>query len=395
MKKLLLFGAPVFQIPVIEKAKQMGLYVGVVDINPEALAVPYADEYFCCSLKNKDRLLDIAKEFQPDGIMAGACDTSVVSVAYVCEKLGLPGLPQRVAETATDKLKMLEAFERNHVPHPIYQIVRHGETITDSILIPFPAISKPVNSSGSRGVAYISNKEDIQAALERSFSAAQEGDILLEEYLSGPEVSVEAAVIHGKPYVLQITDKITSGAPYFFETGHSQPSMLDPKSLAEISSVAKRAILAVGLVNSTAHVEIKLTESGPKMIELGARLGGGCISTYLLETSVDGASLTEIAIHIALGDTLEEPQYRNSGKYAAVRFLVPEQGTIKSVSGIDDVAKFAGLVKVLFFGNIGQRYAISTKNADRIGFVVAKGESKQEAFSQCDKALAFIHITYS
>ena len=394
MKKLLLFGAPVFQIPVIKKAKQMGLYVGVVDINPKAVAVPYADEYFCCSLKNKDRLLDIAKEFQPDGIMAGACDTSVVSVAYVCEKLGLPGLPQRVAETATDKLKMLEAFKSNHVPHPSFQVVRHGEINTDNIHIPFPAISKPINSSGSRGVAYISNKEDIPAAFDRSFAAAQEGDILLEEYLNGPEVSVEVAVIQGKPFVLQITDKITSGAPFFYETGHSQPSVLNQKALLEIKKVAERAVLAVGLLNSTAHVEIKLTESGPKMIELGARLGGDCISTYLLETSVDGVSLAEIAIHIALGDALEEPRYNDSGEFAAVRFLVPEQGIIKSVSGIEEAASFSGVVKVLFFGNVGQRHFVTTKNDDRIGFVVAKGKSLQEAFTQCDKALAAIRVNY-
>lgn len=395
MKKLLLFGAPVFQIPVIEKAKQMGLYVGVVDINPKAVAVPYADEYFCCSLKNKDRLLDIAKEFQPDGIMAGACDTSVVSVAYVCEELGLPGLPQLVAETATDKLKMLEAFERDRVPHPTFQVVRNGEKNTDNIHVPFPAISKPINSSGSRGVAYISNKEDIPASFDRSFAASQKGDILLEEYLNGPEVSVEVAVIQGKPFVLQITDKITSGAPYFYETGHSQPSVLSPKALLEIKDVAEKAVLSVGLVNSTAHVEIKLTDSGPKMIELGARLGGDCISTYLLETSVDGASLAEIAIHIALGDILEEPHYRNSGRYAAVRFIVPEQGTIQSVSGIDEASGLAGLVKVLFFGNIGQHYSATTKNDDRVGFAVAEGENRMEAFSRCDKALETIKLAYS
>ena len=110
MKRVLVLGAPVFQIPVIEKAKELGCYVGVVDIDPSAKAVPYADVYYRGSLRDNEALIRIAKEFEPDGIVIGACDTSVVSAAHVCNALGLPGHTVETAISATNKLEMLHAF---------------------------------------------------------------------------------------------------------------------------------------------------------------------------------------------------------------------------------------------------------------------------------------------
>ena len=122
MKKVLFLGAPIFQIPIVQKAKQMGLYVGIVDINVDAPAFPYADESFVCSIRDNESVLNIAKSFKPDGIVIGACDTSVVTAAYVCQELNLPGHTIEAALNSTDKVKMLEAFEAHNVSHPLFQV---------------------------------------------------------------------------------------------------------------------------------------------------------------------------------------------------------------------------------------------------------------------------------
>lgn len=394
MKKVLFFGAPVFQIPVIEKAKQMGLYVGVVDINPEAKAIKYADEYFCESLRDNERLLTTAEKFKPDGIVIGACDTSVVSASWVCKQLGLPGHSMETAIKATNKLEMLKAFQKHNVAHPQFQLVNRDEIDTFEMGIPYPAISKPIDASGSRGICYIDDETILPMALKYSCEASRTGTILVEEYMSGPEVSVEVLVVNGVPHVLQITDKITSGPPYFFEVGHSQPSSISISTKEAICRLAEQACIAIGLVNSPAHVEIKVTKDGPKMVELGARLGGDCIATYLLDASIKGICLSEETIKIALGEEPKLGFYSNSGSAVAVRFIVAQEGTIRSVSGINEAKKMEGVINVSFFGEQNRHYKRTADNASRIGFVVARADTTTTALKICERAIDTINIDY-
>lgn len=394
-KKILMLGAPASQIPIIQTAKKMGLYVGIIDINPAAEAVPYANESFQCSLKDFDHLLSIANSFHPDGIVTGACDAGVVASSYLCSELGLPGHSPETAINATNKLKMLKAFEKNNVAHPMFQVANKDNIDTFKMTIPYPAISKPVDNSGSRGICFIENESQLNEALLYSVKSSTSGDILVEEYMSGPEVSVEVIVINGVPHVLQITDKITSGQPYFFEIGHSQPSSLPDETKNRIRELAKQACIAVGIQNSPAHVEIKITENGPKMVELGARMGGDCISTYLLNTSVKGFAFAETAIRIALGEPIDNISYDESGNAVAVRFILAQEGTIQSITGVEEAQKIEGVILLQISAGEGQHYQKTVDNASRIGFVVAKGKTTEEALAICEKSIDSICIQYT
>lgn len=394
MKRLLILGAPVFQIPVIEKAHEMGLYVGVVDLNKDAPAINYADEYFCASIKNYNEVIKIAEIFRPNGIMSGACDTSVVTVAQLCNVLGLPGHSIEAAINSTDKLKMLQAFSENNVNHPKFQVISREEINTAEISVGFPAVSKPVDSSGSRGISFIENEKTVIAALLNSADSSQSGNVLVEEYMEGPEVSVEMLVIDGTPYVLQITDKTTTGAPHFIEIGHCQPSTLDKNIQEEIRAIAKQAVLAVGLVNSVAHVEVKVTSEGVKMVELGARLGGDCISSYLIDNSILGIDMTKAAIKIALGEKNDISQYCFSGDSSVVKFILDEVGEVAEISGINEVASMDGIIKVLCTTKVGDKLSGNSENASRHIYVVARGKTREEAEYICDKALNKIKIRY-
>ena len=301
----------------------------------------------------------------------------------------------QTAICATDKLKMLEAFQRYNVPHPMFQMLKQEDLSTFSMEIQYPAISKPVNSSGSRGIAFISDESKLREALNRSFSAAPDGKILIEEYMEGPEVSVEVLVVNRTPHVFQITDKQTSGPPHFFELGHIQPSSLPEHIQEQVTLVAKQAIIAVGIENSPVHVEIKITPAGPKMVELGARFGGGCISTYMLDTSVSGVCYTEAAIQMALGQIPDCSNHHNSGSVACVQFLLPEKGTICEIQGEEEARNLENIIAVQVYGKIGQHCTAITENADRIGYVVGKGADAAQAREACQQALRCIHVYYS
>lgn len=391
-KKILLLGGPVFQRPVVSKAKAMGLRVGVVDISEYAPAASLADDFFRASIKDYDATLDICRSFHPDAILSGACDTSVVTVARLCEELGLPGNSVASAVASTDKVTMLESFAREGVASPKYEVVRKAALDSHHTLIDFPVITKPTDSAAGRGVNVATNAAELRRALKSSSEAGLSGDVLVEELMRGSEVSVEVLVVDGTPHVVQITDKLTSGAPHFFETGHIQPSSLSNTEKSSITDLASRAVLSVGLVNSAAHVGIMLTENGPKMVELGARCGGGWITSYLIDNSVTGVDFVETMILLALGVQIGDLKYNNSGKFVATRFLPACKGRLVSIDGASEALSLPGVVHVELTGVLGKSYTAAVDDSARFASVVATGNSKAEALDNCESALNCIRV---
>ena len=381
-----------FQKRVVEKAHEMGLYVGLMDINNDAPASELSDEFYLGSILDKTRAFEVAQKFKPDAVISGACDTSVRTVAWLCAKLGLPGNSEECAYRSTDKVAMLEAFARNDVVHPAFEVVPKSSLMDHATSLGFPVIVKPTDSAGGRGINLVESKEELLSALQSSSNAGRSGDVLIEECMYGPEVSVEVLVVNRVPYVLQITDKLTSGAPHFYEIGHVQPSSLPYEAKVAISDLASRAVLAVGIENGPAHVEIMLTESGPKMVELGARLGGDCITSYLIDGSVTGLDMTKASIGLAFGEKPQRVQYSNSGRYYAVKFIPSLNGTIENIGGIEEAKETPGVVHVEVTGVIGRDYKPAVDDSSRFAFVVASGDSKNNALDCCDEAIEKISI---
>ena len=388
MKRLLIIGASILQVPAIRKAKEMGLYVAVADYNPCAIGIPLADEYYNVSTIDEEGVYQAAREFRADGIMTLATDMPMRSLAYACEKLGLVGLAYDSAVKATDKGEMIKAFENSKVEHPWYQIIPGGAKPTSGTFT-FPLITKPTDNSGSRGVMLVHNEDELAEALSYSSENGRGGDVIMEEYMQGPEVSVEVMVSNGVPHVLQITDKLTTGAPHFVEMGHSQPSQLPEKAQAEIRDLAIRAALSVGIRNGPAHVEIILTKNGPKMVELGARMGGDCITTHLgpLSTGVDMVGNT---IKIALG---EEPDLEQKlWKGSAIRYFNAPNGVIREISGVEEAEKVNGVQEITFVKQVGDTVCDIGSSTDRVGFVIAQADTAEEAVNVCEKVLQTMKI---
>lgn len=392
MKRLLVLGGAEFQIPLIKRAKKMGYYVGIVDINKQSPASKYADINYEASLKNKEEVLEIAKQFQPDGITVGMVDVAVPTCAYVTNRLNLPGIDEITARKATDKYEMIKAFEKDNVPHPWFIYVSKEEVKTKEIKLQFPVIVKPVDMAGSRGIYLVHSKDELTQAISKSSEASDRGDIIVEEYMDGPEVSVELVVKNGMPHVIQITDKTTSGAPHFAETGHLQPSQLPKDVLDEIKDVACRAAISLNLKNSLGHAEIKVTSKGPKMVEIGARAGGDGIAEQLIELST-GVSFSEIAIQIAMGDEIVIPNTRKN-KSSCIRFILSHKGILKSIDGVEQAENIRNIEEIKMYGIIGQEYQDMTDNSGRIGYVIACAESAKLAQNACDAAIEQIKVVY-
>lgn len=387
-KKLMILGASILQLPAIEKARSMGLDVVVADYNPDAVGFNVEGVMKeVISTIDVPAVVEAAKRHKIDGIMTLATDLPMRSVAAVAKELGLIGISEDTALKATNKAVMRQALADHGVPIPSFyraEDKRQFDEIVEKFKVPF--MVKPTDNSGSRGVVLVEDPSDRKAADEAyaySSKQARSGVVVVEEYMRGPEVSVETLTVDGEFHLIQITDKLTTGAPHFVELGHSQPTKLPPETVKRIYEVAKAANEAVGITFGPSHTEIIVTDEGPKIVELGARLGGDCITSHLVPLST-GVDMVECCIRIALGEKPDVTPKFSRG--SAIRYFHQTPGVIKSFSTCG-AENMKGVKQVSFVKNIGDTVTDIDSSGARIGFVIACDNSPDAAVADCEAAL--------
>lgn len=386
----MIVGASVLQLPAILKAKEMGLHVAVADYNPKAIGIQYADKYYDANTMDEDAILAASEDYQPDGIMTLATDMPMRGVAKTSDKLHLHSISYETAVKATDKYDMIKAFKEYHVPSPWFFVVDTLEELkSHEPDVTFPCIIKPTDNAGSHGVAKVYSFQELTDNYEYAHSCSRHGKVIIEEYLDGPEVSVEVMVVNGKVNILQITDKITTEAPHFVEMGHTQPSRLLEDTQKAIRQVATMACLAVGIDKGPAHVEMKVTKRGPVMIELGARMGGDNITTHLVPLST-GIDMVGSTIKVALGEEPDITPSLHCG--SAIRYFEVPFGTIKAIENVEAAKQIPGVKQITFTKEVGEESTPIQCSNDRIGFVISQGVTAEDAAGICEKAMKLIQI---
>ncbi len=397
MKRIMILGAGIFQLPAIQKAKDMGLEVVAIDMDKNAIGLSEADIGLNINTIDIPNALNAAQQYKIDGVMTIASDMPMRTVAAIAKKMNLVGISDETALKATNKVMMRNALAEYNVPIPIFFSAATKDefryAVNKIINLGYKCIVKPADNSGSRGVCLLdtNSKENIDYIYEYSKSFSRNGNVIIEEYMEGSEVSVETLSIKGKCHVIQITDKLTTGAPYFVEMGHSEPSMLPEEIKKQIAQIAVAANKAIGITEGPSHTEIMITKDGPKVVELGARLGGDNITTQLVPLST-GIDMVECCIRIAMGELPDiEPKYN---KAAAIRYIKNAVGRIKHIEGLEEAENIQGVKQVRIVHGIGYDAKEIKNSLDRVGFVIAQDTNVENAVRACEHALNKIRINY-
>ena len=320
MKKLAIIGASYLQLPLVRKARQLGIETHCFAWEDGAVCKEEADFFYPISILNQHDIFDACVKIQIDGITTIATDMAVPTMSYVSEKMGLIGNSQATALMATNKGAMREAFQKGgcHIPKFIIATTATAE----SNGLQFPLIVKPVDRSGSRGVCKIESESEMPDALREALKMSFAGDAIIEEFIEGREVSVESISWHGNHYILAITDKVTTGSPHFVEIAHHQPSNLPEGIQQKIKKQTILALNALNVQNGAAHSEFKINDqSDVYAIEVGARMGGDFIGSHLVGLST-GYDFIKAVIDVALNQ-FKVPQIIEN-RYAGVYFLCEE-----------------------------------------------------------------------
>jgi biotin carboxylase len=386
MKKILIIGAGVLQIPAITEAKKMGLRVATFDYDKNAPGFELADESYVISTIDVEQAVKKAKEINPDGVMTLASDMPLRTVSAIAKELNLNAVSEETAYAATNKARMRELFKEHGVPIPKFYKAK-TKSMFDEITKLFKGekfIVKPADNSGSRGVYLCDDHTDLNQVFNYSMSHSRSGEIVIEEYMVGEEVSVETFAINGQINIIAITDKITTGPPYFVEMGHSQPSMKSNTVQKAIMEVAIAANKALKINDGPSHVEVIVTKGGPKVVELGARLGGDNITTHLVPLST-GISLVRACIKMALK---EEPDLKRClWKSASIRYLKCTPGEVISINGLEEINNIKEITEFKLYKNIGDTVTEVKSSNDRIGYFICTGNSIKETLEISDRVL--------
>lgn len=390
METVMILGAGPLQVPALQKAKALGLRVIACDYDPHAVGLPLADIPLLVSTIDQEAVLQQARRYRPDYVITSTSDMPVRTAAYVCEQLGLPtDISYADAVCATDKSAMRRRLAEHQVPIPRFYACDSYEAFRAAVAqFPDVCVVKPADNAASRGVELLDTAAD-EAAMRRQYAYSKGysrgGTVMVEEYMTGPEVSVESLIVDGKVDILAITDKIVTPLPFFVELGHTEQSRLPETVKAQIRAVTEQAIRAIGIRHGCSHAELKITPEGPKIVEIAARLGGGCITARLvpLATGVDmvGNSIL-LALHRPVDNT------RRWDRGSAIRFFRTEEaGTLRQIRQAADVAGMPGVEEVAFYVKPGDPVGPLRSSNDRLGHVITSGATAQQAADYADAAL--------
>ena len=381
------------QLPAIATAREMGLTVIAIDPVPNAVGLALADYSYCCDLADEVSILYLAKQHAIDGILTLAADYPVPMVAKVCQKFNLPGLSAEAAMVATNKARMRKALQARNVAIPHWRDVRSlTQAIASVRKFDGEVIVKPADSSGGRGVTLISSQAS-EAVVSQAFNKALKFSIqrrvMIEQFISGKEISVEAITVDGKTTIVQMTDKVTTEAPFFVEIGHSQPSQLSAWEKDRVEQLTIAGIAALGIDRAATHTEIRFKGDRPYLIEIGARLGGGYIASHLVPLS-RGVDLIKATIQLAIGEPPDLQPTKDRG--SAIRFLRPYSGRVTAIRGIAAARKVPGVTEIAVEIDKGNLIKPLQDATARVGHVISQGENAIAAIQNAETARNIIAI---
>lgn len=325
-EKIAVIGANAPLIPFYRQAKKLGYEIIGIAWAEGAICKPYCDRFYPISFADKEKVLEVCHQEKIDGITSFSLESALPTVIYVAQAMGLVSNTEECLHLTQSKFAQRQALEQAGISVPRYFLIENAAQL-EIIECRFPVIVKPVDSGGSQGICKVESPKDLFPSYQYAAEFSRTGKVIVEEYVDGREFSVEYISHNGRHHFLQITDKVTSGAPRFVEMQHHQPADLSTDIWNDIRSMVEQALTALKIENSPSHTEIKLNSRGELyIIETGPRMGGDYISSDLVRLST-GYDFVEGAIKLAIGK-FEQPKLSHS-MYSGVYFysqLAPNIG---------------------------------------------------------------------
>ena len=323
--RLMILGTNEYQAPIIIRAKELGYETHVYGLQRGEIGEKIADIFHPVDAHDFERMWDEVEKLNPCGIVSICSELVLHTMNYLLRRRGIPCNSQWTENISTDKFLMRQAMKDGGVDSPNFMLVTDkisiGELLEATKDFHYPLICKPVDLSSSRGVFKIDDKEGLEEALSYALEWSVKKEVILEEFIEGPEYSGESIAYQGKYKLLAITEKHTTGAPHFVETGHRQPAQLSQEMSEKVEQTLYKAFAAMKIEYGAIHPEFRITKDGKiYFMEIATRMGGDCIGTDLTPLS-SGYDFMGMVINICQG---KAPDFAKicEPKTAEIRYIM-------------------------------------------------------------------------
>jgi biotin carboxylase len=399
VSSILFVGAGRHQRRAIVQARERRLRVVAVDRNPDAPGLRLADVPEVVDFADVDAVEDVARRHNVDGVLTVSADRAVPVVAAVAERLGLPSIGTEVAHRMTHKLAMRRTLAEEGIPQPGYAAVRNlaeGRSAIESVGL--PAVLKPVDSGGQRGVFRIDAPGDLESHLHSALAESPAREAILEGFVEGTEMNGIVVVRGGDARLVTLSDRLRPpGVGFGVGWIHLYPATIHSDQLALAEHVAERSVAALGLRDGIAFPQlIASPDGGVSVVEVAARIPGGQMAD-LVRHAV-GVDLVELAFRFALGeevpDELATPRFSQP---LAIRFLTASPGPLPTgrvtrIGMLDPVLASDGVVQAETYLVEGETIRPVRLDGDRRGYVIATADTSIEALERAEAAARLLEV---
>ncbi len=399
MQAVLFIGAGRHQRRALERVRELGVRVIAVDRNAAAPGLSVADVGEIVDFGDVAAVAEVGRRHEVQGVMTFAADRAVPVVAGAANVLGLPGIGTETAHLMTNKIAMRRRLADAGVAQPRFAALRHVREIRTAVeAVGFPAVLKPSDSAGQRGLFLVLSIDDIERHLHAALAQSTDEEAILESYHSGLEVNGLLVARGGDVTVITLSDRRRPpGIGFGVALAHIYPSTLYGDALAEVERVGRATVHALGLADGIAYPQVIWGDDGvARLIEVAARIPAGQMDS-VARYGV-GVDLIEIALRQALGQTvpdrLVEPKLQQP---MAISFLTAEPGPLPTgrlvdVSGLDRVLAFPGVVEADLYFQQGETIRPVQVDGDRRGYVIALGATNLDAVERAEAAARLLDV---
>lgn len=378
VKNILVMGAGVYQLPLIQKAKAMGHRVAVVSPVGNYPGLGVADEIIDLDTRDHIGVLEQAKRIGIDAVLTTGTDVAVPTIGYLVDELGLPGTGYKAALRSMDKSLMKQCFAEHGVQTAEFNLVDSFEELNAAAeKIGFPVMVKAVDSSGSRGITQVRVSEELEKAYLEAKSVSKSDCVVVEQYLDGVEIGVDTIISGNQAVEVFLHEKFVTPPPVSAPVGHMMPLRIPEEVEIKTKELLGKAARALGLQNTVANADVMIVDGEPFLIEMSARMGGTCIPEVI--GNYTGVDIYEFMLKLALAEQNILPNEYNKQVTVALLLRVNKTGKIKNIFIPNSTKNHPNIVDLVVDVDIDDPVCAFKVGPDRVGHIIVKADSPDEA----------------
>ena len=362
----------------------------LLDLSDKVRAIPYADKFLQISTMDKSSVLEAARSEKIDYILTACGDQPLSTMSFVSTQMGLPTyLSETDVRDLTNKRFMKEKMVQSGVPTARYICINKD---WDGIVpdFDFPLVVKPVDSNGSKGVKKVFSLADLSLALNEAFHYSLSGDVIIEEYKSGEELSIDLYVEGTKAKLLSITSskKISENKDSFTIIQSFYPASSDCDE-GRVLNICQMIVDSWGLHDTPLLVQMIHSGDNYNVLEFSARMGGG--SKYKLIQALSGVDIMKVYVEMVMG---QKPHVEPSKRYnnAIMSYIYCAPGVYESVEGLDSLKGDGTILEYFLYRTSGSVIEKSNTSSDRVAGFLVVGDSQREVNDKLTIANSRLHV---